>query len=155
MNRSSHVQAGPISQNRQNRKFSACRVVGLYLNRFWRKPGALAGAVSRLRLRHSQHWRLLQDLTVQSIPMNLRLHLGSLVLPACWLRAVNLHRASLQGLRPVRTTAQAIQRDHRCGVSCPGRASWPALDDHMRRIDVKIGAVKHTTDCTKVASEPN
>ncbi len=30
----------------------------------------------RLRLRHSQQRRLLQDLPVQSIPMILRLHLG-------------------------------------------------------------------------------
>ena len=81
---------------------------------------------------HSQHWRLLQDLPVQSFPMILRLHPGRwLVLPACWLRAVNLHRTSFQGLRPVRTTGQASQRDHRCGASCPGRASWPALDDHV------------------------
>ena len=77
-----------------------------------------------------------------------------LVLPACWLRTVNFSRASLQGLRPVRTTDQAIERDHRCGVSCPGRASWPALHDHMPA-DLKIGAVKHARDCTKVASEPN
>src|SRR5271157_6229264 len=34
-------------------------------------------------------------------------------------------------LAPVRTTGQASQRDHRCGASCPGRASWPALDDHV------------------------
>jgi hypothetical protein len=33
--------------------------------------------------------------------MILMLHLGRwLVLPACWLRAVNLHRTSFQGLRP-------------------------------------------------------
>ena len=38
--------------------------------------GALAGPAARLRLRHSEHWRLLQDLPVQSIPMILRLHLG-------------------------------------------------------------------------------
>ena len=63
--------------------------------------------------------------------------------------------ASLQGLRPVRATDQAIQRDHLCGVSCPERASWPALDDPHARADVKIGAVKHTRDCNKVASEPN
>lgn len=25
-------------------------------------------------------------------------------------------------------TDQATQRDHRCGVACPGRASWPALE---------------------------
>jgi hypothetical protein len=31
---------------------------------------------ARLRLRHSQHWHLLQDLPVQSIPMILRLDLG-------------------------------------------------------------------------------
>src|SRR5208282_846252 len=64
--------------------------------------------------------------------MILRLHLGRwLVLLACWLQAVNLHRTSFQGLRPVRTTGQASERDHRCGTSCPGRASWPALDDHV------------------------
>jgi len=38
-------------------------------------------------------------------------------------------------------------------LSCPGRASWQALHDHMRA-DVKIGAVKHTRDCTKITSEP-
>jgi hypothetical protein len=65
----------------------------------------------------------------------------SLALPERRLRAANLHRASLQGLRRVRTTDQVIQRNHRCGVSCPGKASWPALHDHTRA-DVKIGAVK-------------
>src|SRR5271166_2124492 len=30
-----------------------------------------------------------------------------------------------------RPSNQAIQRGHRCSVSCHGRASWPALDDHM------------------------
>jgi hypothetical protein len=50
---------------------------------------------------HSQHWRILQDLPVQSFPMILMLHLGRwLVLLACWLRAVNLHRTSFQSLRP-------------------------------------------------------
>jgi hypothetical protein len=45
-----------------------------------------------LRLRHSEHWRLLQDLPVQSIPMILRLHPGRWCcrLPACWLQAVEL-----------------------------------------------------------------
>jgi hypothetical protein len=81
---------------------------------------------------HSQHWRLLQNLPVQSFPMIIMLHLGRwLMLPACWLRAVNLHRTSFQGLRPVRTTGQSSQRDQRCGASCPGRASRPALDDHV------------------------
>jgi hypothetical protein len=35
-----------------------------------------------------------------------------------------------------------------------GSASWLALHDHMRA-GLKIGAVKHTRDCTKVASEPH
>ena len=42
-----------------------------------------------------------------------------LMLPACWLRAVNLHRASLQGLRRVRTSDQTIQRDHRVWCVVP------------------------------------
>jgi hypothetical protein len=67
--------------------------------------------------------------------MILRLHL-SLVLPS----SVTARRAA-----PYKRQAKAIQRDHRCGVSCPRRA----LDD-----EVKIGAVKHSRDCTKVASEP-
>jgi len=64
--------------------------------------------------------------------MILRLHLGRwLVLLACWLQAVNLHRTSLRLAPHTRTTGQASQRDHRYGASCPGRASWPALDDHV------------------------
>ena len=39
--------------------------------------------------------------------MILRLHFGRwLVLLACWLQAVNFHRTSFQGLRPVRTAGQ-------------------------------------------------
>jgi hypothetical protein len=69
--------------------------------------------------------------------MILMLHLGRLVLPACGLRAVNLHRGSLkQGLLPLRTTDQAIQRDHRRGVSCPGQRLMTT-----RAANVKIDAV--------------
>jgi hypothetical protein len=47
----------------------------LHLNR--ELPGSAVYDLSTERhSRHSQHWRLLQDLPVQSIPMILRLHLG-------------------------------------------------------------------------------
>jgi hypothetical protein len=38
--------------------------------------GNLWGAMKRLRLSHSQHWRLLQHVTVQSITMIIMVHLG-------------------------------------------------------------------------------
>jgi len=69
--------------------------------------------VARLRLRHSQPWRLLQGLPAQSIMMLITLHLGRWCCLSRWA----------PGVRPVRTTGQAIQRDHWCGVSCPRRTS--------------------------------
>jgi hypothetical protein len=52
------------------------------------------------RSRHSWYWRSLRDLPVQGTQVILRLHLGRLALPERCVRAANLHRTSLQGLRP-------------------------------------------------------
>jgi len=93
-----------------------------------------------LRLRHSQHWRLLQDLPVQSIPMILMLHVGRGVTGMLVASGESSPSVSSR-LAPSTHDRPSDPARSSCGVSCPGRASWPALHYHMRA-DVKIGAVK-------------
>ena len=96
--------------------------------------------MTRLRLRHSQHWRLLQDLPVQSIPMILMLHVGRGVTGMLVASGESSPSVSSR-LAPSTHDRPSDPARSSCGVSCPGRASWPALHYHMRA-DVKIGAVK-------------
>jgi hypothetical protein len=75
------------------------------------------------------------------------------VLPACWV-ASGESSPSVSSRLALRTHDRPSD-PARSSVWCvvPWQASWAALDDHMRA-DVKIGAVRHPRDCTKIASEP-
>src|SRR5208337_5551820 len=53
--------------------------------------------MARLRLRHSQHWLSCARPSCPKHSDDPQAAPRSLVLPACWLRAVNLHRTSFQG----------------------------------------------------------
>ena len=90
------------------------------------------GCQSISHSRHSRYWRSLNDLPVQGTPVILRLHLGRWRCRNAELPAANLHRTSLQGLRPICTADQANRRDHRRGGACPGRTSRPTLDEQAR-----------------------
>src|SRR5271165_1566113 len=57
---------------------------------------------------------------------------GPLALPERCVRAANLHRTFLQGLRSIRTTDQASRRDHRRSRACPRRTSRPTLNAQAR-----------------------
>jgi hypothetical protein len=110
---------------------SSCRtVLKSVLTQLW----CTAVPVARLRLRHSPH---LASSARPSCPKHSddpQAAPGSLVCRQCWLRAVNLCRASLQArLAPI--THDRPSDPARSSMWCvvPGRASWSAFDDHMRR----------------------
>ena len=111
------------------------------------------GCQSISRSRHSRYWRSLKDLPVQGTRVILRLHLGRWrCLNAGCLRRIFTERLSKVCAPYAQQTKRTSEIISAMGHALGGRPGQRLMTTCAAA--VKIGAVKHTRACTKVASEP-